>query len=135
MISWPHRHFWRCGTTRSTIISGHIGHSRNTNKSPPTRRSQRASGVTSLALPLRINMSARQAANGEGYAPLPDPLCARLLPRLACALNRPLFVHFLQPAPPASSGTALKKLGFNNCAKLCTFLHFFRHRILIKLLD
>lgn len=56
----------------------------------------RASGATSLALPLRstINMSAQQAASGEGYAPLPDPLCARLLPRLACALNRPLFVHF-----------------------------------------
>ena len=48
-------------------------------------------------------MSARQAANGEGYDPLPAPLCARLLPRLACALNRPLFVHLVQAAqaPPA----------------------------------
>ena len=71
----------------------------------PTRCNLRASAATSLALPLRstINMSALHAANGEGYAPLPDPLCARLLPRLACALNRLLFVHFVQSAqaPPA----------------------------------
>uniref|UniRef100_UPI003A97C3B8 hypothetical protein n=1 Tax=Klebsiella aerogenes TaxID=548 RepID=UPI003A97C3B8 len=34
--------------------------------------------------------------------PLPYPLYARLLPRLACALNRPLFVQFVQTAqaPP-----------------------------------
>ncbi|WP_227638858.1 hypothetical protein, partial [Klebsiella pneumoniae] len=41
-------------------------------------------------------------ATGERYDPLPYPLYARLLPRLACALNLPLFVRFVQTAlaPP-----------------------------------
>lgn len=47
-------------------------------------------------------VSARQDVPGEGYAPLPYPLYARLLPRLACAPNMRLFVHFVRAAqtPP-----------------------------------
>ncbi|HBY5591258.1 TPA: hypothetical protein MIY04_27435, partial [Klebsiella pneumoniae] len=42
------------------------------------------------------------AAFGEVCRPLPYPQSARLLPRLACALNMPLFVQFAQTAqaPP-----------------------------------
>lgn len=66
---------------------------------------------------------ARQAAFGEACRPLPYPLCARLLPRLACALNTPLFVHFVRTvqAPPAlalrSKNDVSKIVQF--CASLC----------------
>lgn len=49
-----------------------------------------------------MSVRARQTAFGEVYRPLPYPQSARLLPRLACALRVPLFVHFAQAAqaPP-----------------------------------
>ncbi|KMH97791.1 hypothetical protein SM82_02201 [Klebsiella pneumoniae] len=49
-----------------------------------------------------MSVRARQTAFGEVYRPLPYPQSARLLPRLACALNVPLFVHVVQTvqAPP-----------------------------------
>ncbi|EPJ9840035.1 hypothetical protein MBS06_004553, partial [Klebsiella pneumoniae] len=55
--------------------------------------------------------------------PLPYPLYARLLPRLACALNLPLFVHFVQTAKPLpvlalhSKNDVLKIVQI--CAPLC----------------
>lgn len=66
---------------------------------------------------------ARQAAFGEACRPLPYPLCARLLPRLACALNMPLFVHFVQTvqAPPvleSRSKNAVSKI-VQICAYFC----------------
>lgn len=78
-------------------------------------------------------MSARQAANGGGYDPLPDPLCARLLPRLACALNRPLFVHFVQAvqAPPALGrhGKNVVSKIVQICASFCIRAALFLHLI------
>nr|DAL91675.1 MAG TPA: hypothetical protein [Caudoviricetes sp.] len=56
--------------------------------------------------------------------PLPYPLCARLLPRLACALNIPLFVQFVQTVqtPPVLvlriKNYASKIVQF--CASYCT---------------
>ncbi|WP_218334426.1 hypothetical protein, partial [Klebsiella pneumoniae] len=53
---------------------------------------------------------------------LPYPQSARLLPRLACALNMPLFVHFVQTAqaPPVlgpRSKNIVSKI-VQNCALL-----------------
>jgi hypothetical protein len=123
VISWPHRHFWRCGTNRSTIISGHIGHSRNTNKSHPTRRSQRL-----LARLLRaaasLNHQHERPAGGEWRRICP-PACPlrALAPRLACALNRPLFVHFVQSAQALPALVRHAKNNIKNvqiCAQLCS---------------
>lgn len=76
-------------------------------------------------------MSAQHAANGEGYDPLSAPLCARLLPRLASALNRPLFVRFVQAAQaPPVLGRHVKNVVskiVQICASFCIraapFLH------------
>ncbi|MND11416.1 hypothetical protein D3C80_15160 [compost metagenome] len=67
-------------------------------------------------------LRARQAAFGEACRPLPYPLCARLLPRLACALNMPLFVHFVQAAqaPPD-----LSLRGKNDASKIVQICAFF----------
>lgn len=61
---------------------------------------------------------ARQTAFGEVCRPLPYPQSARLLPRLACALNMPLFVRFVQTvqAPPA-----LALLGKNIISEIVQF--------------
>jgi hypothetical protein len=120
VISWPHRHFWRCGTTRSTIISGHIGHSRNTNKPHPYQTQPAPFWRDFFALPLRstINMSARQAANG--YDPLPAPFArACSPPRLRAKPTSFCALCADRQAPPA--GAAWKKRCFKNCANLCIF--------------
>lgn len=65
----------------------------------------------------------------EVYDPLPAPQSARLLPRLACALNVPLFVHFLNLA-----GTALElaRKGINSIKKIVQICVLFCSRISIK---
>lgn len=74
---------------------------------------------------------ARQEAFGEACRPLPYPLCARLLPRLACALNMPLIVHFVQTvqAPPVlalrSKNIVLK------IVQICAFLRSMNNAIII----
>lgn len=66
---------------------------------------------------------ARQAAFGEVCRPLPYPQSARLLPRLACALNVPLFVHFVQAAqaPPELGLCGKNDVSkiVQNCALFC----------------
>lgn len=54
-----------------------------------------------------MKVRAWQAAFSEVCRPLPYPQSARLLPRLACALNMRLFVHFVQTAK-ASPALALR---------------------------
>ncbi|WP_220789111.1 hypothetical protein, partial [Klebsiella michiganensis] len=55
---------------------------------------------------------------------LPYPLCARLLPRLACALNMRLFVHFVQTVQARQCWRCVAKTMFQ---KLCKFVRFFAH--------
>ena len=62
-----------------------------------------------------MSVRARQAAFGEVCRPLPYPQSARLLPRLACALNMRLFVHFLQAAEAAP---LLARQGKNDVSKI-----------------
>lgn len=125
MISLPHRHFWRCGTTRSTIISGHIGHSRNTNKPHP--QPDAASGLLAhfSRAAASLNHQHERPTGGEWRRICP-PACPPLRalappPRLRA---RPTSFCALSAVPPgpASAGTAWKKRCFKNCANLCTFL-------------
>ena len=62
-----------------------------------------------------MSVRARQSAFGEACRPLPYPQSAHLLPRLACALNLRLFVHFVQAAqaPPV-----LAPQGKNDVSKI-----------------
>lgn len=127
MISWPHRHFWRCGTTRSTVISGHIGHSRNTNKSLPLPDA--ACGLLArllsrcrFAQPSTLAPDRRRMA--EDMTPCLPPLCAlappprlRFKPTSFCALCE---VHL----SPASAGLAWINRRLKNRAKSCTIMRY-----------
>lgn len=91
--------------TCSTTISDRIGHLA-TPQRHISNQTQPAPFWRAFACALAgctAKVRARQAAFDEVCRPLPYPQSARLLPRLACALNQPLFVHFAQPvkAPPA----------------------------------
>ena len=121
MTSWPHRHFWRCDTTRSTIISGHIGHSRNTNKSLPYQTQPAGFCRDFSRAAASLNHQHERPAGGEWrrIRPLPDPLCARLLPRLACALIRPLFVHFVQAVQAPPTRTERSKKDVSKIVQIC----------------
>jgi hypothetical protein len=48
------------------------------------------------------------------------PPLRALAPRLACALNRRVFVHFVQSAQAL---TALVRHAKNNIKKMCKFVH------------
>ncbi len=103
--------------TCSTTIPGHVGQSANPQRHI-TNQTQPAPFWRDFACALAgctAKVRARQAAFGEVCSPLPYPQSARLLPRLACALNMPLFVHFAQAAqaPPA-----LVLLGKNDTSKI-----------------
>lgn len=65
---------------------------------------------------------ARQEAFGEACRPLPYPLCARLLPRLACALNMPLFVHFAQAAQALPDLVLSDKNDVSKIVQICATL-------------
>lgn len=121
----PHRHFWRCGTRRP--VSTPRPHRPLTHFRIPTSHQTPPAPfwrVHSLALfGSAPEVSARQDATGERYDSLPYPLYARLLPRLACALNRPLFVHFVQaaqapPVLPLPRKNTVSKI-VQNCAFFC----------------
>lgn len=82
-----------------------------------------------------MSVRARQTAFGEVCRPLPYPQSARLFPRLACALNVRLFVHFVQGAqtPPvlALRGKNIVSKIVQICAIFCiragvifTLIHF-----------
>ena len=75
---------------------------------------------------------AQQAAFGEACRPLPYPLCARLLPRLACALNRPLFVQFVQTvqAPPVLGRRS--KNAVSKIVQICALLRKMNNAIIIR---
>ncbi|HGO4274461.1 TPA: hypothetical protein MA365_002713, partial [Klebsiella pneumoniae] len=68
----------------------------------------------------------RQTAFGEVCRPLPYPQSARLLPRLACALNMPLFVRFVRTAqaPPVLALRGKNDVSkiVQNCALFCIYL-------------
>ena len=64
-------------------------------------------------------MRARQAAFGEVCRPLPYPQSARLLPRLACALNMRIFVHFVQAAQAPSVLALRSKNDVSKIAHIC----------------
>ena len=65
---------------------------------------------------------ARQAAFGEVCRPLPYPQSARLLPRLACALNVPLFVQFVQTV---QAPLVLGRHSKNDVSKIVQICAFF----------
>ncbi|HBZ9027730.1 TPA: hypothetical protein MNA80_003796 [Raoultella ornithinolytica] len=90
--------------TCSTTIPGHVGHPETPQRHNPNQ-TQPAPFWRAFACALAgctAKVRTRQAAFGEVCRPLPYPQSARLLPRLACALNMRLFVHFVQAAqaPP-----------------------------------
>lgn len=122
----PHRHFWRCGTRRPASVPGHTGRSLTFESVLHlTRRRQRHSGAFSRSHhPDLHQKSARDRTRlANDTPPLPYPLYARLLPRLACALNRPLFVHFVQaaqapPVLPLPRKNTVSKI-VQNCAFFC----------------
>lgn len=119
----PHRHFWRCGTRQPVSPPRPhtpLSHFRipTPHQTPPAPFWCIHSFASSGSAP---EVSARQDATGERYDPLPYPLYARLLPRLACALNRPLFVHFVQTtqAPPVL--TLRSKNIVSKIVQICAF--------------
>ena len=73
-----------------------------------------------------MSVRARQTAFGEVCRPLPYPQSARLLPRLACALNMPLFVQFVQTAqaPPALGLSS--KNDVSKIAQICALLRMYQ---------
>ncbi|WP_213795508.1 hypothetical protein, partial [Klebsiella aerogenes] len=68
---------------------------------------------------------------GKRYDPLPYPLYARLLPRLACALNRPLFVHFVQTAQAPPVLALRSKNIASKIVQICAFLRSTNNAIII----
>nr|DAM41807.1 MAG TPA: hypothetical protein [Caudoviricetes sp.] len=73
----------------------------------------------------------RQAAFGEVFRPLPYPQSARLLPRLACALNMRLFVHFVQAAQAPPALALRSKNDVSKIVQNCAFLRKMNNAIII----
>lgn len=115
--------------TRSTTIPDHIGQPAKPQRHIPNQ-TQPAVFWRAFACALAgctAKVRARQAAFGEVCRPLPYPQSARLLPRLACALNRPLIVRFVQTAqaPPVlalRSKNDVSKI-VQICAHFCIKTH------------
>lgn len=91
--------------TCSTIISGCIGQPATPSRYIPnqTQPAPFWRAFSCAFTPCSAKARVRPAAFGEVCRSLPCPQSARLLPRLACALNMRLFVHFVRTiqAPPA----------------------------------
>lgn len=125
MISLPHRHFWRCGTTRSTIISGHLGHSRNTNNPPPYQTQPTGFWRDFSRAAASLNHQHEHPTDGEWRRICP-PTCPPLRalappPRLRAKPASFCALCAVRPGP-ASAGAAWKKRCFKNCANLCTIV-------------
>ncbi len=107
--------------TCSTTIPGHVGQSANPQRHI-TNQTQPAPFWRAFACALAgctAKVRARQAAFGEVCSPLPYPQSARLLPRLACALNRPLFVRFVQTAQAPPVLALRSKIILSKIVQIC----------------
>lgn len=108
----------------STTLPGHVGQPATPQCHIPNQ-TQPAPFWRAFACALAgctAKVRARQTAFGEVCRPLPYPQSARLLPRLACALNTPLFVHFMQTdqAPPALTLRGKKEA--SDIVQICAIL-------------
>ncbi|WP_210408826.1 hypothetical protein, partial [Klebsiella pneumoniae] len=65
----------------------------------------------------------------------PPPQSARLLPRLACALNMPLFVRFVQAAKALSALALKAKNDVSKIVQICALLcNSEKYKLLIQTL-
>ncbi|MBO1997296.1 hypothetical protein J4730_08350 [Klebsiella pneumoniae] len=102
-----HRHSRRCGTDPQHHHSGHIGQPAKPQRHIPNQTQPAVFWRACLRARRMHCESARPAGGFWRGMPTPSlPPKRALAPRLACALNRPLIVRFVQTAQPASAGAA-----------------------------